>query len=246
MQPTNRRKFITNTTKASIATIIATNAFSKAIANESNGIKHLPHHFTFKQTPLAYSYAALEPYIDATTMDIHYSKHAAAYCKNVQEALITEKVDPTLSIEKVLASISSFSTKMRNNAGGHYNHELFWKCLTPAADNQPSPALTMAINKQFGSVDAMKKQFSEAAKTRFGSGWAWLIIKADASLAICSTANQDNPLMDIAETKGTPLFALDVWEHAYYLKYQNRRVEYIENFWKILNWPFINDQFAGI
>jgi Fe-Mn family superoxide dismutase len=108
------------------------------------------------------------------------------------------------------------------------------------------PALTNAINKQFGSIDVMKKQFGEAAKTRFGSGWAWLIIKADKSLAICSTANQDNPLMDIADTKGTPLFALDVWEHAYYLKYQNRRVEYIENFWKILNWQFINDQFAAI
>jgi Fe-Mn family superoxide dismutase len=247
MQPTNRRKFITSTAKASIATVIAANAFSNAVASEFNGNKHIPYNFTYKQTPLAYSYAALEPFIDAITMDIHFNKHAAAYCKNVQEALVAEKVDTAVGIEKLLATISTYSTKMRNNAGGHYNHELFWKCLAPPVSNtQPSPALTNAINKQFGSIDVMKKQFGEAAKTRFGSGWAWLIIKADKSLAICSTPNQDNPLMDIADTKGTPLFALDVWEHAYYLKYQNRRVEYIENFWKILNWQFINDQFAAI
>jgi Fe-Mn family superoxide dismutase len=179
-------------------------------------------------------------------MDIHYNKHAAAYSKNLKEAAVAEGVDAKSSVEKVLANISKYSVKMRNNAGGHYNHELFWKTLTAAdKSGQPSEKLLTALNSNFGSLDEFKKQFSQASMSRFGSGWAWLIVK-DKKLSIISTANQDSPLMDIAEVKGFPLFGLDVWEHAYYLKYQNRRAEYIDNFWKVLNWNFVSERYNSI
>ena len=200
----------------------------------------------FSQQPLPYSYNALEPYIDTQTMDLHFNKHAAAYSKNLKEAATAEGVNATKPVEEVLIKISKYTPKMRNNAGGHYNHELFWKLLSADTTTQPKGKLLTAIETSFGSVDEMKKQFTAAATTRFGSGWAWLLITPGKKLVISSTPNQDNPLMDIAEIKGFPLMGLDVWEHAYYLKYQNRRADYIASFWKILNWNIVNDRFNSI
>jgi Fe-Mn family superoxide dismutase len=178
-------------------------------------------------------------------MEIHYTKHAATYAKNLADAAVAEKLDTTqISLKQLLNTISSYSVKMRNNAGGHFNHEMFWQIMKPAPATTPSGELETAINKSFGSLDNFKTAFSDAAKNRFGSGWAWLIVKADNSVAVCSTPNQDNPLMNIAETKGTPILCLDVWEHAYYLKYQNKRPDYINAWWNIVNWEFVQKKFA--
>ncbi|MCZ2223170.1 MAG: superoxide dismutase [Chitinophagales bacterium] len=197
----------------------------------------------FIQQPLPYSYNALEPYIDAATMEIHYTKHAAGYTKNLNDALKEEyKKADAITIENILENISQYSTKMRNNAGGHYNHELFWQILTPTSSKKPSGALAKAIETSFGSFENFKTQFNDTALKRFGSGWAWLIVSNDG-LKITSTPNQDNPLMNIAETKGFPLLGLDVWEHAYYLKYQNKRAEYINNWWNIINWNVVEKRF---
>jgi Fe-Mn family superoxide dismutase len=200
----------------------------------------------FTQTPLAYDYAALAPNIDAQTMEIHYTKHAASYAKNLSEAAAEETVDTNKPLEEVLAKISSYSTKMRNNAGGHYNHELFWKVMAPNAGGKPTGELAAAIDSSFGSYDEFVTQFDTAAKTRFGSGWAWLVVGADKKLAVGSTANQDNPLMDVSDFKGTPILGLDVWEHAYYLNYQNRRPEYVTAFWNVVNWKEVSDRFASV
>ena len=196
----------------------------------------------FEQQPLPYAYAALEPVIDAMTMEIHYSKHAAAYCKNLKEAAAAEAIDMKKPLADTLKSVSKYSTKLRNNGGGHYNHELFWQLMSPKPTT-PSPALQSALISQFGSMEAFKKQFSEAGKSRFGSGWAWLVLSPAKNLALGSTPNQDNPLMDVSEFKGTPLLALDVWEHAYYLKYQNRRADYIDQFWNVVNWEKVSSLF---
>jgi Fe-Mn family superoxide dismutase len=246
MQKKSRRKFIVHAAWIGAgATLIAPAARAMHWPLYTSDINGSLTGIGFTQKPLPYAYAALEPNIDAATMEIHYSKHAAAYCKNLQEAAAAEKVKMDEPIELLLANISKYSVKMRNNCGGHFNHELFWQCLTPNTGTSPAPALLTAINTAFGSMDDFKKRFADAAKGRFGSGWAWLIQKADGSLAVSSTPNQDNPLMDIAEVKGKPLLGLDVWEHAYYLKYQNRRAEYIDNFWKILNWEYVNERFLG-
>ena len=233
----SRRQFIKQTGKASIA-------MASMPIIHTFGKFQLSQEINYIQQPLPYSYNALEPFIDAMTMEIHHTKHAAGYTKNLNDACIAEKVDiKNTSITSLLESISKYSTKMRNNAGGHYNHELFWQLMKPAPATAPTGALADAINKSFGSLDNFKTAFSDAAKTRFGSGWAWLIIKADNSLAVCSTPNQDNPLMDIADTKGTPILGLDVWEHAYYLKYQNKRPDYINAWWNLVNWKFVEDRF---
>ncbi len=233
----SRRQFIKQTGKAGIAMA------SMPIIHTIGGLQ-LSQEVNFLQQPLPYSFNALEPFIDAMTMEIHHTKHAAGYTKNLNDACIAEKVDiKNTSITSLLESISKYSTKMRNNAGGHYNHELFWQLMKPAPTTAPTGALADAINKSFGSLDNFKTAFSDAAKTRFGSGWAWLIIKADNSLSVCSTPNQDNPLMDIAETKGTPILGLDVWEHAYYLKYQNKRPDYINAWWNLVNWKFVEDRY---
>ena len=244
MKKSSRRKFIISSATVGIGSMLATPALGKLFAagTSASAITNIG----FDQQPLAYTYNALEPSIDAMTMEIHYTKHAAAYSKNVKEAALAEKVDTKKPLEEVLNNISKYSVKMRNNGGGHYNHELFWKSLTPKAGTQPSEKLLAAINKEFGSVDAFKTKFSDAAKARFGSGWAWLLVNSDKKLIITSTPNQDNPLMDIAEVKGIPLFGLDVWEHAYYLKYQNKRADYIAEFWKVLNWDFVSERFSNI
>ena len=177
-------------------------------------------------------------------MEIHYTKHAATYAKNLAEATAAEGVNSSqMSLENLLSKISKYSAKMRNNAGGHYNHELFWNCMSTNSKKTPDGKLLSAINTSFGSVEVFKTQFSDAGKNRFGSGWAWLVYTNDKKLKIGSTANQDNPLMDVSDLKGVPLLGLDVWEHAYYLKYQNKRPDYITNWWNIVNWNFVQQRF---
>jgi Fe-Mn family superoxide dismutase len=188
----------------------------------------------FTLPDLDYSYDALTRSIDAQTMEIHYSKHHAGYTNNLNAAIDgTPLADK--SIEDILASVSSESAAVRNNGGGFYNHNLFWKIMGPDGGGTPGGDIGAAIDQNFGSFDAFKDTFSKAAATRFGSGWAWLINQGD-KLVVASTPNQDNPLMDIAEVKGTPILAIDVWEHAYYLRYQNRRPDYIAAFWDVVNW----------
>ena len=234
----SRRQFIKQTGKAGIAMA------SMPIIHTFGGLQ-LFEEPNYIQHPLPYAYNALEPFIDAMTMEIHHTKHAAGYTKNLNDACVAEKVDvKTTSMTDLLASISKYSTKMRNNAGGHYNHELFWQSMQPAPAIIPTGNLAKAIEKSFGSFADFQKAFTEAAKNRFGSGWIWLIHDMEkGKLAICSTANQDNPLMDTAETKGYPLLGLDVWEHAYYLKYQNKRADYISNWWNLVNWKFVEERF---
>ena len=245
MAPTDnsqsRRQFIATTAKASLALGLAGTSLSEVFAATAQ----LPFSTGYTQQPLPYAYAALEPAIDARTMEIHYTKHAAAYASNLRDAAKEEGVDLTLPLEQVLGSISKYSTKMRNNGGGHYNHELFWSILHPVGGAGPEGALLSAINSSFGSYEAFVAQFEAAAKTRFGSGWAWLLVDASGKLVVSSTPNQDNPLMDIAEVKGTPILGLDVWEHAYYLNYQNRRPDYVTAFWKVVNWSAVSARFAA-
>jgi len=242
MKNTSRRKFIIASATIGAGSLLASSSVNKLFAG-NNG--NFPLHEAFKQEPLAYAYNALEPSIDALTMEIHYTKHAAAYCKNLNDAIHGETAAAHKSIEEILSSVSKYSAKIRNNAGGHYNHEFFWKSLSPKA-TQASSKLTDAITKSFGSADAFKTQFNDAAKARFGSGWAWLYADKDKALKIGSTPNQDNPLMDASDIKGTPLIGLDVWEHAYYLKYQNKRADYIDAFWKVLNWDFVSGRFEKL
>ncbi|MDD3568154.1 MAG: superoxide dismutase [Bacteroidales bacterium] len=198
---------------------------------------------SFELKSLPYSYDALEPYIDAQTMEIHHTKHHGAYTANLNKAI--EGTDlASKPIEDILKDISKHSAAVRNNGGGFYNHNLFWSVMGPNAGGAPSGELAKAIEKHFGSFDSFKEKFNTAAATRFGSGWAWLVKRGD-ELLITSTPNQDNPLMDVAEVQGTPILGLDVWEHAYYLKYQNRRPEYIENFWKVVSWNEVESRFAS-
>ena len=242
----NRRKFITDTVKGGLAISVGLSAAAPLLQSYTTNESFITAGFKtgFDQQPLPYKYNALENVIDAMTMEIHYSKHAAGYSKNVKEAAKAENVDLGKPLEEVLAKISDYSVKMRNNAGGHYNHELFWQCIRPeTGDNKPSGKLLSAIEKQFSSFEYFKKQFGDAGKTRFGSGWAWLYINKNKKLAIGSTPNQDNPLMDISEIKGFPLLAIDVWEHAYYLKYQNKRADYVDNWWSLVNWDYVQQRF---
>jgi superoxide dismutase len=188
---------------------------------------------TFTLPALPYSYQALEPFIDAQTMEIHHSKHHAAYVKNLNAAI----GNTNKGLEEILLSMSQYSDAVRNNAGGHYNHSLFWQVLAPASGTQGIPeSLLAAIQKQYGSLDSLKKQLNQAAATRFGSGWAWLVVTPEKSLKVCSSPNQDNPLMDISKDKGIPVLGIDVWEHAYYLKYQNKRADYLAALWSVMNW----------
>jgi superoxide dismutase, Fe-Mn family len=196
---------------------------------------------SFELPKLAYAYDALEPHVDARTMEIHYTKHHQAYVNNLNAAL-TGTADADLSLEQLMAKMSKLPTAVRNNGGGHYNHSLFWEVMAPNAGGAPSGELADAINAAFGSFDKFKEDFAKAGATRFGSGWAWLI-KHDGKLAVTSTPNQDNPLMDLADVKGMPLLGLDVWEHAYYLHYQNRRPDYISAWWNVVNWNAVSEKF---
>ncbi len=241
----SRRNFIGTTVKAAMVTAVAGSQLS-ALASNYNATKNSAPALvgtSFTQLPLPYAYTALEPFIDALTMEIHYSKHAAGYAKNLQDAAAAENVNSNSNLEDVLQKISGYSTKMRNNAGGHYNHELFWNCMKAAPASVPTGTSATAINNSYGSFDAFKTQFADAAKNRFGSGWAWLVVTADKKLAIGSTPNQDNPLMDVSTFKGFPLLGIDVWEHAYYLKYQNKRADYITAWFNLVNWDFVAARF---
>jgi Fe-Mn family superoxide dismutase len=192
---------------------------------------------------LPYAYDALEPYIDAKTMEIHHDKHHAAYTTNLNAALQETEYEGK-AIEKILANISTLPVAARNNGGGFYNHNLYWDVMAPGGAKLPEGDLLKAINNGFGSYQNFKEAFTKAALTRFGSGWAWLVKQGD-SLVISSTPNQDNPLMDLAEVKGTPILGVDVWEHAYYLKYQNRRPDYVDAFFNVVNWDEVARRFKG-
>lgn len=190
---------------------------------------------------LPYAYDALEPYIDARTMELHYDKHHRGYFKKFMAAIDDTALETTSMVD-IFATVTKHGDAVRNNGGGYYNHHLFWESLSPEK-SEPSAKILSSIVKNFGSFDQFKAEFSKAAKTRFGSGWAWLILDQDKNLQITSTANQDNPLMDDAAVKGIPLLTIDVWEHAYYLHYQNRRGDYIDAFWNIINWNTVNKRF---
>ncbi|WP_192347422.1 superoxide dismutase [Algoriphagus sp. Y33] len=241
----SRRTFMSNTTKASLAMGFVGTGILSSCSNDAKGDGKAILATGYSQTPLAYDYSALAPHIDAKTMEIHYTKHAASYASNLKAALEEEKVDTNKPLEDVLKNISKYSTAMRNNGGGHYNHELFWSIMSPDGGGKPEGDLATAIDSSFGSYDAFVTEFENAAKTRFGSGWAWLVIGEDKKLAVGSSANQDNPLMDISDFKGTPLVGLDVWEHAYYLNYQNKRPDYVSAFWNVLNWKTVAERFAA-
>jgi Fe-Mn family superoxide dismutase len=198
----------------------------------------------FELPQLPYAYDALEPHIDAQTMEIHHSKHHQAYVTNLNNAIAGTDME-NQSIEDLLQNIAKAPAAVRNNGGGHWNHSLFWTILSPNGGGQPTGAIGEAINGTFGNYDKFKEEFTKAATTRFGSGWAWLCKQADGSVQICSTPNQDNPLMPDAGCKGHPVLGLDVWEHAYYLKYQNRRPDYIAAFFNLINWDEVNRRFAN-
>jgi len=198
----------------------------------------------FELPALPYAHNGLEPHIDARTMEIHHGKHHQAYVTNLNNAIAGTEAEK-LSIEAICKNISKYPMPVRNNGGGHYNHSLFWKVMKPNGGGNPGGELAEAITKAFGSFDEFKKQFANAATTRFGSGWAWLCVKDDKSLAVCSTPNQDNPLMDISDCKGTPILGLDVWEHAYYLHYQNRRPDYTTAFWNVVNWDEVTNNYKA-
>ncbi len=224
------------TLKAALVTTAASPLLTDVACATAVGPQQaLPSALTFTQVALPYAYTALEPSIDALTMEIHYSRHHAAYVKNVNDAIADEKI--SFSSEKdFFANSSKLSAKARNNGGGAWNHNFFWLTLKPNGGS-PSGKIAEALNAAFGSFDKFKEQFTAAAMGRFGSGWAWLVNEG-GTLKISSTPNQDNPLMDVGELKGVPLLALDVWEHAYYLKYQNKRNEYIANWWSVVNWEY--------
>jgi Fe-Mn family superoxide dismutase len=196
---------------------------------------------SFELPSLSYAYTALEPHVDARTMEIHHTKHHQAYVTNLNAA-VNGTASEGKSLEALMGEMSKQPAAVRNNGGGHYNHNLFWEIMSPNAGGQPAGELADAINTAFGSIDKFKEDFAKAGMTRFGSGWAWLI-KHDGKLVITSTPNQDNPLMDLADVKGFPLLGLDVWEHAYYLHYQNRRADYITAWWNVVNWNMVNERF---
>lgn len=198
----------------------------------------------FQLPDLPYSFDALEPHIDARTMEIHHGKHHAGYTANLNAAIAGTALEGK-SIEAILAEVSKHSAAVRNNGGGFYNHSLFWSVMTPSGGGQPSERMNIqkAIVRDFGSFDAFKETFSNAAKTQFGSGWAWLCVDKNDKLFVCGTPNQDNPLMDCVAFEGTPILGLDVWEHAYYLNYQNRRPDYVEAFFNVVNWQAVSTRY---
>ena len=243
---TSRRKFIENSIKATALTA-GVPFMATAYSRESSAIDSVRENnsvaLAFSQVALPYAFNALEPSIDATTMDIHYNKHHTAYIKNVNEAITAEKISFS-SEQELFKNASKLSAKAKNNGGGAWNHNFFWQVMQPAKDAKaPGGKLADAINGSFDSFEKFKEQFTQAAMTRFGSGWAWLV-NDNGKLKIGSTPNQDNPLMDTSDVRGTPLLGLDVWEHAYYLKYQNKRNEYVANWWNVVNWNEVAKRLA--
>jgi len=235
-----RRKFLKSTGLLTAAAYISPKILAESKATfASAGSGEAP---ALEFPPLPYAYNALEPYIDALTMEIHYDRHHRAYFTNFVNAIKGTALE-TMPLNEIFASISKQTDAIRNNGGGYYNHLFFWNNLGKGSAG-PSPELSAALTKAYGSFDKFKDTFSTAAKTRFGSGWAWLYMTADKNLAVGNSPNQDNPLMDISTIKGTPLLAIDVWEHAYYLKYQNKRADYVDAFWNVVNWDEVNKRYA--
>lgn len=239
MKNSSRRTFVKNSLGITAGALFFSQAKAMDfLATESTAALN----FDFVKLP--YAFNALEPSIDAETMQIHYERHYSAYVKNANEAIHEEGIKAA-NPKALFAEISKYSKKIRNNGGGAYNHEMFWSILQkPTANNAPKGKLLAAITKDFGSLDAFKDQFGKAATGQFGSGWAWLVADG-GKLKIGSTPNQDNPLMDVSTFKGTPLLCLDVWEHAYYLKYQNKRADYIKSWWDIVNWDQVSARFTA-
>ncbi len=244
-----RRSFIKNIpliAPASAAIIGCTPAVAKkASENSLSNNKNIKTIMTFELPALTYAPAALEPHVDAKTMEIHHDKHHAAYVTNLNNAVTADANAQGKSLDELMANVSKYATALRNNGGGHWNHSMFWQIMAPNAGGAPTGDVGAAINSTFGSFENFKKEFSQAAMTRFGSGWAWLSVDASKKLIVSSTPNQDNPLMDIAEKKGTPVLGIDVWEHAYYLNYQNRRADYITAFFNVVNWDEVNRRFKA-
>ena len=245
----SRRNFLKRSATLALGAIASTTVVNSAFSSNLLNKEEKAEPIKFTLPVLAYPYDALEPHIDALTMEIHHSKHHQAYVNNLNKAI--ETVDPAIfegpfTFSAIFSKINELPAAVRNNAGGHYNHTLFWTLLKPNGGGEPKGGLAKAITNTFGSFDEFKKQFTEASIKRFGSGWAWLIM-SNGKLVITSTLNQDNPLMqtDSIELKGTPILALDVWEHAYYLKNQNRRAEYIASWWNVINWETAEDIFIA-
>jgi Fe-Mn family superoxide dismutase len=234
-----RRKFIRNIGLGAAATLIS----KKAVSNELNNLKRIKMENLQKPEfpSLPYAYDGLEPYMDAQTVEIHYDRHHRGYYNNFMKA-VEGTLYENMPIEKIFAEVSKAGNAIRNNGGGFYNHVLWWYSLGKGS-SKPSAGLSEAINKAFGSFDKFREDLGTAAKTQFGSGWGWLYMTPDKNLAVGSTSNQDNPLMDISPIKGIPLLTFDVWEHAYYLKYQNKRADFIDNLWNIINWDEINKRY---
>ena len=245
----SRRNFIKKSAALTLGALAGDILLNKVLsATETIGKEVISDAGQFKLMPLPYAYDALEPHIDKITMEIHHSKHHQSYVTNLNKAL--ETVDPKSTgdsnvLETIFSKMDKFTIAVRNNAGGYYNHSLFWTLMKPNGGGQPKGKLSEAINTTFGSFDEFKKQFTDVAMKRFGSGWVWLVLN-NGKLSIGSTANQDNPLMSLesVEIKGTPVLALDVWEHAYYLKNQNRRADYIASFWNVINWETAEGLFS--
>jgi Fe-Mn family superoxide dismutase len=235
----NKREFLKRTILAGSGALFLSQVDS--VAESFAGVYSESSDIPFPQPPLGYAYNALEPHIDAQTMEIHYSKHHAAYTKNFNAAVLENNLKEK-SIEDIFANVSKLPVGIRNNGGGFYNHNLYWEIMTPKGGGEPSGEIAKQINNDFGSFAKFKEDFSKAAAGQFGSGWAWLITK-DKKLQIVGSANQDNPLMDIAPVKGFPILGIDVWEHAYYLKYQNKRADYISAFWNVINWGRVEEKF---
>jgi len=233
MKKISRRDFVSGTLKATALTAVGSSMILDSKTGFAKDRLSLSA-YQFAQIPLPYAYGALEPSIDAMTMEIHYTKHHAAYVKNVNDAIAAENI-AYVTEKEFFANASKLSAKARNNSGGVWNHNFFWQVMKPNGGGAPSGSVAEAINGAFGSFEKFKEQFTQAAMTRFGSGWAW-VVSEGGKLKIGSTPNQDNPMMDTADLKGVPVLALDVWEHAYYLKYQNKRNEYVANWWKVVNW----------
>ena len=200
-------------------------------------------HEPFELPSLPYGYDALEPHIDKMTMEIHHTKHHRAYVDNLNKAIAENNIHATL--EELIKNVSKYSPAIRNNGGGHWNHSFFWKIMKPNGGGEPTGKIAAAINSTFGSFEEFKPKFEEAGAKRFGSGWAWLYIDTNNKLSIGSTPNQDNPLMDVSDIKGTPVLGIDVWEHAYYLHYQNKRADYLKAWWNLVNWDEINANFSN-
>ena len=198
---------------------------------------------TFELKKLGYDYTALEPHIDARTMEIHHTKHHGAYTSNLNAAIAGTQLEGK-TIEEIMSGISGHPAAVRNNGGGYFNHNLYWEVIAPGGSPKPEGVLLDAINDSFGSLENFRESFAKAAITRFGSGWAWLVLQKD-KLMVSSTPNQDNPLMDVAEVRGMPILGIDVWEHAYYLNYQNRRPDYVNAFWNLINWDEVAKRFKG-